>query len=679
MPSASATPTVLGDLSLRAATADDARVASAEWVIDGTPHPAGPAPDYAFTWDASHAAGGVHSLKLLVRDVVRDCPHASVTVEAVVLRADPEALARALALATTHPVELAVESPGADGVDGPGEHRFLDHAVPAVGLRALALDDRAEAPDARSGHAASVVTGVSLLDGRIQVEALRAEADARFLPSSFGFETSTAGSKVVGLKVDGAPVPVEAPGTVVDVPGVGWLVLLETTVTVEEGHAEVRVSALHLYAAAAGFRGEVILGDAAAGVTLDGTPFAGLGRAVDPADDAGTQGDVGSTPDAARTLQAPALFGARLAPGDEADWYEVSLKEGDKVEVVVKPAERVTLRTGVGSVPPTLAALQVEEVSSSSDLSLVLRNPAGQVVLRSDAPLTAPERIELNVDMDGDWTIGVLGSGMSSNYTFSLAVTPVAFVDPAPVGASCGDPAAPILGEDRPVVDAMRSGDASKWFRLPASIGDDLTVTLHPLDADGADVDLYLYDRDCGLLTWSDLGKSILWDGDVPKGVPDATLALPSLYTGDYWVEVVRYVGVGDYLLVGQSNPALPTLPMNDALTGADASDDPAQATPLPAPVGAWEGTFHEGDPRDAYAFHVDAGKRVVVTFLPSAGNTGVFWLQDAAGNAVPVERGTQQGVAGFAQTFPLPAGEYVAVFEPWLGGGNYLFTVAAA
>jgi hypothetical protein len=678
-PSATETPLVLGDLTLSASTGNDAQVASGVWRLDGAPlAPAGPAPGYAATWAASLAAPGPHVLSFVAHDVQPGCVHsASRTVH--VAQADAAARARSVSVAATHPVEATVQSPGADGDAGSGEHRFLDYAEPTLGLSVQALDDFAVTDAAgTSGHARSVISHVSLLGGRILAQTLRAEADARFDPASFSFDSSSAGSQVVGLVVDGTPVPVSAPNTVVDVPGVGRLVLLETRETTGGGHGEVRVTALHLYAAAEGFRGEVLLGDAAAGVALDGTPVATLGRDVDPADDAGTRGDVGSTPATARPLQAPALFAARLAPGDVADWYQVALKEGDKVVVVVKPAERVTARTGVATVPPTLAAFQVWDPEVDTDLSLVLRDPAGQVVLRSDAPLTAPERIELNADMDGNWTLGVLGDGGSTNYTLALSVTPIALVPDAPAGATCGDAAAPLLGEDRPVLDAFRGADKPQWFRLPASIGDDLTVTLHPLDADGADFDLYLYDRACRLLESSELGKSLLWDGDAPKGLPDATPALPSLYTGDYWVQVTRHVGVGNYLLVGQANPALPTLPGNDALTGADASDDRMQGTPLATPAGAWEGTWHEGDPRDAYTFHAEAGQRVVVAFHASAPNTGILELLDAAGNPVPAERGTQQGVAAFIQTFPLAAsGDLTLVLTPTFGGGNYLFTVA--
>lgn len=681
-------PMVLGDLTVEAASADPARVAAVTWRVDGTLlGPGGAAPSYPALWPASAATPGPHLLTATFHDVEVGCVHVA-TREVVVPSLDSEALARAVFVSTTHPVETTVRSVGADG-EGLGHHQLLDYVEPNLGLHAEALEDTAALRgDGTGGHATSVLSKVSLLGGRIQAELLRAEADAALELATLATTASSGGSLVAGLVVDGTPIPVSAPNTVVAVPGVGRLVLLETLDRDESGHRELRVNALHLYAGVAGFRAEVILGQAVAGASVVDVPFVGGGQEIHDEDDAGTGADVGDTPGDAYDLDlhtgtdlGASVLGGRLSEDDPADHFRLRLVEGEKVVISVKPAEVVEATTGVATVPPTLAIATVDRADTQTDLSLELRAPDGTLVLVSDAPLTAPERIELNADRDGEWTFAVLGDE-PTNYTLAVAVTPVAFAPDAATGTGCADPAAPVLAHDRPFVDDMRSGEQRDWFRVRAAIGDDLTATLHPAEPDAADFDLFLYDRNCQILGSSELGKSLLWEGDVPKGVPDVVFALPSLYTGDYWLEVRRIVGVGSYSLLAQSNTLIPTLPANDALTGADASNDLSAPTPLSPNAGVFEGRFEDGDPRDVYSFTVKAGQRASVGYNPSPLNAGTMRVLDPNGFDVPLERGLgfNLGYAAYVLSAPAPAdATWGIVLTPNVGGGNYLLSVGQA
>jgi len=688
----SGTPVVIGDLTVRAWASDPGRIASVTWSENDAPFATSLAgPDFAALWPASASTAGPRVLAAKLRETDPRCVHEVSTIVSIA-DLDREAVARAVFATTAQPAEPVVRSRGAT-LDGPDAlfHAFT-HA--AADVRADTLEDRTQRIEDERGSGAralSRIENVTLLGGRITVEVLRAEAEALFSHEAFDTIASDTGTLVAGVVVDGTAIPDPvAPGTKVAVPGVGTLVLHETVVVRNGSFAEIAVRGLHLYANVNGLRSEVILAHAVAGVDIGGHGFAGEVHAIDPQDDAGTGGDVGGTPASAHELalglggtdHGVAVVGGRLTTVDRADAYKVMAREGEKIVVTLTPSTRAHVTTQTFSFPAVGASATVDHMSLPDPSVSLLQPVTNDAILVSDAPLSAPERLELNVDRDGHWTILIeLDGGQEANYTLSVSVTPLVFAPDAPRGDYCRHTAAPVLAADDVVVNVMRSTTDKHVYKLFAAIGDDVAVTLTPGDADGQDFDLYVYDRACKLLTWSVNGKSVFWPGDVPKGVPEAAAILPALYTGEYWIEVRRFIGVGNYVLTVHDHTVIPTVPGNDAGTGADASNSEASPTVLAEPQqGAWQGRFEDLDPKDVYAMDLRTGERLVVTLAPSPANTMRLTLKDAWGATLTTTAAPQTGSGSAVLYGPAPAPMRVLlVVEPVVGGGNYVFTVTHA
>lgn len=676
-------PLVLGGpLTLAASASDPGRVATLTWYVDNVAIGIGSAPGYAATWSSQLATPGDHVLMARFHDNDPRCSY-DLTRPVRVAVPEDEAIARAVWAAAAQPAELVVRSEGASGNE---ERTFFDYLPdPAGPVRARVLREIAETVDDATtvrARSVSIVEQLELLGGRITADLLVSEANATLAKSTFAI-TTTETVRIVGLRVDGQPVDA-APGQVVDVPGVGRLALGEVTRATRGEADELSVAALHLYGAVDGFRGEVVLARAIAGVAADGQGFVGETHRLDAQDDAGTGSDVGGTKATALPLSfatgetGARAVGGRIAEGD-VDVYRIEAREGLKLHADLKPAEVAHVRTHQLTMPPSPATipgtLTLERVDLP-DLSMRLVHETLGEFLASQMPLSLPERIELNVNVSGPWYLVVEGA-RDTNYTLDVSVTPVALLEDVTVGTGCGDASAPLLTL-APTANAMRGTRLSHWYQMATRIGDDVTVALALPDADGADLDLALYDSGCTLLRESRLGKPLLWDGDSPKGLPDAVDLLPSERTETLWVEVTRYVGAGNYALQAQSNTVLPDLPQNDALTGTDASDDAATPTPLGLPAGAWEGRFEDGDPRDAYSFELPANARAVVAFAASPMNRGTMAVLDATGADVTMRTMQNAGYAAEAVLEPASVPRtIVLVFTPTTGGGNYAFTVA--
>jgi hypothetical protein len=402
---------------------------------------------------------------------------------------------------------------------------------------------------------------------------------------------------------------------------------------------------------------------------------------MDAEDDAGTGGDVGG--DYATGLVVPvglvgdvgwAGFGGRVGGADAADVYKFQVAQGEKLDVLVQPSVQAVVTTHALPDPPAVGGASLDSLATPQ-IDLQLLDPATHgVVLESLAPLSLPQRLELNVNETGLWAIR-LSSGQVANYTVSIAVSPIVLTPEAATGRACGDPGSPVLSQ--PATNSMSGTDSAQEYQLHASIGDNVAVGLFMPDPDGQNFDLTLYDDACRVLWTSAFGHSLLWPGDQPKGEPDAVVALPARYTGTYYVEVSRVVGAGNYLLVPYVGTVIPTLPMDDAFTGHDASNDCSAPTPLPLPDGAFEGRLDDGDPLDCYSFPIAAGDAMSVTLLPSPANT-VSMTVTGGGGSVAQEDVLGHGSVVLRNASPSAETILVAI-RPLVGGGNYAFTVLHA
>lgn len=114
---------------------------------------------------------------------------------------------------------------------------------PAGGGTVARVDLRlAAGTDGRAGNASGIVAvaGVSLLDGRVRIDAVRMTVRASDGPS--GGSAGIADGSVSGLTVDGAPVAAGR-GSRVEVPGIGALVFLEEA---PDGAGGVQANALRV-------------------------------------------------------------------------------------------------------------------------------------------------------------------------------------------------------------------------------------------------------------------------------------------------------------------------------------------------------------------------------------------------------------------------------------------------
>lgn len=671
-------PRVLGPVTVRAATSDASVTSAIRFTVDGTLRATVTAPPYAFTWDPAlePTPSGAHTLAA-IPDVVLPA-RCGVGAFRQVLVPDAGMDGRAVGLWVGNAVPATLDAETMDArlpsatANSTAHRRVLDERF--ADAEAAVLDDTTTG--ARVGgrlvvNSTSRVAGVRLLDGLVTADALVSEARASVDNATGDATVDAAGSETSRLVVAGTPVPpLVPPNTRIDAGGV-IVVVNEQRLDVAPGRASATVNALHVYVPHATARAEVVLGQAIAIADAFGGATARPDRLMNDQDDANAGGDAPDTFATAMPLDATgqaadaAAIQGRLDAGDAYDFYSMTAAQGQKLVAVLAPATGVAL--GVDEVRPQPAPNLPSTGATGAgatvpDLTLRLLEPGTGVPRAVSAlPLSAPERVELNVDVAGPWVLEVSGYG-AGNYTLTVAVTPIPLLpDDEVTGpdapATCMDARTPALGS---VVDGVLKDDdwADAW-RLDAKRGDVLTAILKPgEDADGADFDLHLFGPGCVPLATSALGKGI-----VPKGVPDAVVQLPVLVSGTYVVQVERYNGVGNYHLLLESRTNVPEPADGDARSGADAPATCAGATPLP--VGsAYEGAFPDGDDVDVYAFPVQAGQRAVLTLVPAAGNDLTLTLRDAACNVL------------LTSASPLSVPE-VLVYGPAVAGGTYHVEVA--
>ncbi|MCA1814726.1 MAG: hypothetical protein LC624_12405, partial [Halobacteriales archaeon] len=455
----------------------------------------------------------------------------------------------------------------------------------------------------------STVAEVSLLNGLVYARGLHAVATSR--TTALGSDAGFAGTSFDDIRVNGVDLsqPI-APNTVIPLAGVGTLILNEVKTSGAPGQSsEVLVHGLHLVLDTAQLRGELFLGRAYAGTSC--APK--LGEVLRTFDnDAGIGGDAPGDPASAVLLTSPSLVQGRLVGSDRVDAYRIHASIGEKVSAAMVPSIRAAVDAHhVPTLPGVGAGLPL--------FSFTLRQPGDFAPRIVSAASSLPARVELNVDITGDWVLEVANGGaVDGNYTLGAAVSPILLN--AQNDASLGGDAPDACGTQDPVLangaftGVLRDGDYDDWFTVRAKIGDAVSIVLKPAeDADGADFDLAAWDTDCSVL----LAQSVNGKGIIPKGTPDEVSVLPADATRDYRVHVQRINGIGNWYLTVLVEDPMPTLGTIDVETMGDAGSDAGTANPLTAPA-IVQGRLPDGDAQDWFRFNVANGdKRIVVALDP--------------------------------------------------------------
>lgn len=138
------------------------------------------------------------------------------------------------------------------GLGERSENAVAAHTVPgaatvAAGKTTAQTSDPAD--PVTVSHASARLADVSLLDGLVTAEAVVAQAEARFDREAETSSVSSAGSRIVGLRINGEAVegPIE-PNTTITLPGVATIVLREELRAEGDG-ASIRVNMIHATAA----------------------------------------------------------------------------------------------------------------------------------------------------------------------------------------------------------------------------------------------------------------------------------------------------------------------------------------------------------------------------------------------------------------------------------------------
>lgn len=583
------------------------------------------------------------------------------------LRARSAAVSAELSVPANPRIDVLPTQVTADGTD----HKRLAHQpIAPLNGYVTTVDDGSsgtEAPGQLTSRGNVTITEFSLLGGTIQGRGLHGVAEARTVAGSSSADGDK--TRIAEITVNGntfaAPVP---KNTIVPIPGVGVAILNESrTRTVGAQAAEQLVNLVHVVVDNAQMRGDIVVGHAYAATTC-GPDVGALLSTQD--NDAGSGGDAGDTPGSATPIAAPALVQGRTLGDDGVDFYAVSAAPGEKIEAAVLPSSRAEVAVEPLGTAPGLGA-------SLPDLDLYLREPGTfRVREQSTLPLSAPDRVELNVDQAGPWILEVRrpAGAPEGNYTLGVSVTPIALLpqndalQPGDAGDSCRTSRTISQGVHPGV---LKGPDRSDWFDIDADIGDDLAFAVKPTeDADGADFDLFLYDGSCNPLLGSSLGKGL-----VPKGTADFVGPIPAPATQTYHVEVRRINGIGNYYLTAIAQDPQPTVSPIDAESGGDAGASQSGANPVQDPS-VNQGRFPDGDGEDWYSFPADAGDRITATLKPSELSDADLYLVRPDGTVATSSTLTSslpdavQHVAGQTGTW------YLRIVRQ-SGGGDYLFTVA--
>jgi len=689
-----------GALTITATSSKPARTQRIDFLADAIPVGSVTTTPYNATLNAGALSPGVHVLTATLFEHSAGCTR-SVTV--LLRKADPAVLAVALGVSVTNavPTEVMVTAGGArvSGKGGSAQVRIVDESVSVVDFLHVVTDrvDASVAGTTLESTAVSLLENVSLLSGQITVDVLESRVKVTYDLSTRQLTMSDAGSRILGLNILGTPVDVTEPNTTMTVPGVGSITLQETLSNNDGVRGEMTVNALHVFLDPGYPAQEIILSSAHAGTNGIVDSFVGPDSdLIHRPDDLHTGADAGGEIAAAMPI-TPGVSSAALSSGDQTDFYRFEAGQGDRILASIKPAERTVVNV---ITPPALPGVSHARPSAL----LYLRDPSGAIRARSELSLggAEPQKVELNADVPftplnakATWTLEVrrLAGSPDGFYTIEFALLPVMLAAQED-GGQAGDASdsclapRPLTGGPLPAeidnitfTGVIRDADQADFYSLHATSGRLLTIAMKPDELDdGADFDLFLYrpSTSGGLDSCTFLEASSTLSHPQAKALPEVIAVAPVMRTGLYILEIRRINAVANYTVeINATNP-MPTIPGNDAGTGADAGN--ACVSPTPVTVGAYQGQFVQfpGDDEDWYSVLVPAGEDLTAVMKPNDLSNFDLAVFDASCSAVP-----HMGVTGLTLSAPetvvlqnAPGGVYRLRVSRVAGAGNYALTI---
>lgn len=651
------------------------------------------------------SAGGIHSVRVTGFHATLPCITRA-TVQFLV--PDPAVAARGLGVAVERDVPAGqVVTAGGVTVSGkggsPAPVTVVDRSVPPVD-RVTAVSDTASGSALSSpitANASSKVTGVSLLGGVVTADLLETKVAASYNASTGAVSTSTAGSRIVRLRVNGTDVVDVSENRAIDIPRVGTLVVMEKLVTVVGRRAEVSVNALHLFLDAGYDATEIVLGSSYAGVNFLADAFDGpASDLIRRPDDLHSGTDAGNTRATATTL-APGLYAGGLTRNDPSDFYKFESRQGQRLVAVVKPADRTRLTVLEGPNPVL--------TRETPDLDLVLTDPDGLVRARSQLAVVGsePQKVEINADKPfapmtatGTWVLEVRrrGGSVDGSYTVDFAVLPVPLREqndadqPGDAGDTCATGRHLVLppnalddqmGANVVTAGVIRDSDPADFYTLDVVAGRSVVVTLKPDELlDGADLDLYVWVPTTagGVASCTSGATATRVNLEGLKAAPEFVALLPAVTTGRYVVEVRRVNAVANYYLTFADRDAQPRVLAPDARTGTDAGN--SCGTAMPVSSGAFQGRLGDlptHDVEDWYSVTLAAGADLLAVMKPSDPSDFVLELYGPSCTRMPAGLLTSGNLPASApeavNVADAPPGVYrIRVLrDPAVAAGNYL------
>lgn len=678
-----------GLLTVDASSVPTAGTTAVRFEIDGIVFGTDVTSPYSAAVNTTPLLPGTHTLSAIALERVPGCGR---TTTVTIRKPDPAVAGRGrgLKIVNALPVEPQITAGGAQvgGKGGPlVQTRLVDRSAPNIDYVQTIVDtaqgQTASNPTARSS---STVQRVSLLAGMITADVLEAHAYARLDLATQMSETSSLGSRIVGLRVGVTPIDVVEPNMTIAVPGVGTLVLQETIEQREGFRTEITVNALHLYLNPGYPTAEIILGSAHAGVNFLADVFTGAldDRIHDP-DDLSSGGEAGNSI-ASATPIGEGIFEGSISKGDPADVYSFNAKQGQRIIAVVKPAERAKLHLNP---PPASPSFVVD----APNVELILYGADGAVRSTSELSvgLSSPQRVQFNADLPFDgssapYHLEVRRRDASPDgfYTIELSILPVPLREqndadqPGDASDACASARTLVLGPSSgelassTFAGVIRDADPSDFYGFTGTAGRAISIAVKPDELDdGADFDLYLYGPDSpggGPNCVTPIEFSVA-GGDGSKGMPELVTVLPVLTSGTYVFEVRRVNGVGNYYVnVGEAN-AQPTIAAISAEPAGDAGDSCGSATTMTP--GAYQGTMidvPDSDVEDWFSVTMTPGQDLTVVMKPNDLSNFELELYDPACTLVPPDQLTLQNL-------PLSAPETVHIANA--SGGAYKVRVS--
>lgn len=652
-----------------------------------------PANPVSGTADWPSPIGGVHTATFLATDSGGITATCVVTLD--IKRPNASSLAIGVWAGNKVPLSGEYQTEGAAAADG-GSSGQIHHLVdaPSRGVRAEGLEERASTTQTSPTSSAAGFTEaayVSLMGGQIVVEGFTNEATLSWdgATSAFSFDDTR---RIAKLTIGGIEIDIDdsLASETIPLPSGGYVSLFERSIVSDGDGVVVRSNLLHVYSDPLYGAQEFILGSLTlhAGNSLE---ILAQERDILPQNDAGCGCDAPGTTAGAIPI-GPGLYDGSVPTGDEIDTYSVALAHGEKIMLVLDASEREMVTGGQSYVPdpptppaiaPATVALPQHDSTAAPSYRLTLFDPTGtQREFAALALSQGPERIELNADIPGDWHVEVQRTGSNGdadNYTLAVTVTPVPLLEQNDALSGADAPGACATNGSLPGIDTgywpgvLRDDDFEDFYQFEADISELITVAVKPGEtADGVNMALSLWDRDCVLIAYRDAFGA---QGTGLKGVPESVLELPSLYTGNYYIGIHRINGVGNHHLELNVIDPMPSVPNNDAGSGTDAPPNYGSASTQSGP--AFQGQLPEGDSGDAYRMQFGTGREVVLVVDASAGSTLDVRLYTPAGTLVPVTQNVLGGGVVAYRFTPTTGGLFGLEIQAMVGGGDYLVSFA--